>query len=196
MEASYAPFGDPENSRKWRDCCCHTRTSMYSAAVLMILMAILSFATTSPSTYYSTCILGFLLLADGILAILALRNVRSDLIGASIVLTSIILASNVLELMAIFAITLMLTSSTGVELPVSSVGIWVGAAVFIVFVSFNIWFLVVSFKCRAYLDAKQSHILANAGIMSVYNFPGPFEVISNSSEIASQRTTAPPVYSR
>lgn len=139
---------------------------MLVAAIIMICISIPAFIF-SWTSFFTSLLCGLLWIASGVSAIVAIRKVRQDLLLVTVVILSITLLLNVIQIILVLVVTI----SNGILFVITIVVLVLAA----IFTFLNIWFLVITVKCRKYLAAKQSFLCSNPGFYPRASLYGPVE---------------------
>lgn len=158
---------NPDFSREWRDCCCHVRLSMLVAAGIMIFFSMANIFLALFSSYLNFADV-ILWLVCGIFAILAVRKINPSFLVVTIVIVSIIMvfkmAVIIFTIIQWIQLSKMIRNEHSDE-TVPFVAQWMISMIILIllFMALDVWFLIVSLKCRRYLIVKREYLATCRG---------------------------------
>lgn len=174
-QVSYPAAPDPESSRNSRDCCCHVRTSMLVAAILMIVVSVVNFiGIFFFANSFLDIICCIVYLSAGIMAIVAIQTCQfqPNLLIGTIVLLAIALALDgiiiAMQLLGLGLVAKQLWEDNVFRMAAIAVAI-----VDTIAISVELWFMIVSVKCRNYLNARQDYLASLSGASLLPNRTDP-----------------------
>lgn len=145
-----------DNNREWRDCCCHVQQSMSVASAFMIFGAILiGFYSMTFNVFH--LIGSALWLTSGICAIAAVQKAKPNLLIVTIVIVLIALVVAVVQLSFILIAWTKIIKLVGFRMSFDYNHLpMITISAISAFLVLDIWYLIVSVKCRQYMFAQQA----------------------------------------
>lgn len=168
--------------RQSRDCCCHVRQSMLVAAGFMIAGSVFALFAASINNYwyFVGAILWF---TAGFCAILAVKRQQPILLVVTIVVISVLLIVKIGAMIALIALRSKITNDQLRNVQSQFDEIMISASVTFLFgLAFDIWFLVVSVKCRRYLMEQErtvsatNHNSLSSPVQTIFVLRQPFQL--------------------